>query len=146
METACLPTLMSSADRQMLVKMEHVPSDLRYSGQKSKQSNKRKTVLLPTQTALQVYVLGILVVEPLWGQLASTVLAENIPKAIDWFLEYMHLFRPIRTCMFLKLQWYTEIWKKKKLYMIIVHTCMQLLNAITLSRPVLGLWKTSIFL
>lgn len=35
METACRPTLMSSADRQMLVKMEHVPSDLRYSGQKS---------------------------------------------------------------------------------------------------------------
>lgn len=55
---------MSSADRQMLVKMEHVPSDLRYSGQKSKQSNKRKTVLLPTQIALHVYVLGILV-EPL---------------------------------------------------------------------------------
>lgn len=74
METACHPTLMSSADRQMLVKMEHVPSDLCYSGQKSKQSNKRKTVLLTTQTALQVYVLGILVVEPLWGQLASTLL------------------------------------------------------------------------
>lgn len=65
METACHPTLMSSADRQILVKMEHVPSDLRYSGQKSKQSNKRKTVHLPTQTALHVYVLGILVVEPL---------------------------------------------------------------------------------
>lgn len=41
--------------------------------EKYKQSNKRKTVLLPTQTALHVYVLGILV-EPLWGQLASTVL------------------------------------------------------------------------
>lgn len=91
METACHPTLMSSADRQILVKMEHVPSDLRYSGQKSKQSNKRKTVLLPTQTALHVYTWYTCC----WtimrtASIYSTMLAENIPKAIIWLLEYMH--------------------------------------------------------
>lgn len=75
----------------------------------------------------------------------STMLAENIPKAIIWLLEYMHSVLA-NSYMYVCQIAMVHGNLKKKLYMIIVHTCMQLLNAITLSRPVLGLWKTSIFL
>lgn len=54
----------------------------------------------------------------------STMLAENIPKAIIWLLEYMHqcFSQFVHVC--LSHCNGTRKFEKKKLYSIIAHTCM----------------------
>lgn len=54
----------------------------------------------------------------------STMLAENIPKAIIWLLGYMHSVLANSYMYVCQIAMVYGNLKKKKLYSIIAHTCM----------------------